>query len=56
MVPYWSTKKGRPPYQELEVTQVSPRGGRLRSVWKKEEKTVLLRGQLFVFATGQLYM
>lgn len=50
--PYWSHKKGIIAGTVLKSTQVSPRGGDLWLVWDEKEQVIRLKGQLFIFATG----
>ena len=60
MAPYWSAKllEGTTEgiEKEMRVAQVSRRGGELWAIAKKSEEKVLLRGEVKVFAQGQLIM
>jgi len=52
LVPYWYSKCGIDPGQEIKASQVSPRGGDLKVQWDKDEGYARLRGQCSVFASG----
>ncbi|KAF8640463.1 hypothetical protein AX17_000127 [Amanita inopinata Kibby_2008] len=54
--PYWYKQYGIPSGSEVKATQVSPRGGNLRLVWKENEGIMTLRGQVATLARGELYM
>ncbi|KAF8973498.1 hypothetical protein BDZ97DRAFT_1911985 [Flammula alnicola] len=56
LVPYWYSKLGIAPGQEVKSKQVSSRGGNLRVVWKKEEGRIKLQGQTVILATGELQL
>jgi PhzF family phenazine biosynthesis protein len=56
LTPYWSAKKGFTPGQLLKATQVSPRGGKLRVAWAKNEDVVRLQGQVFTLTKGEFLL
>jgi len=56
LVPYWSSKLGIAPGEEIKAKQVSPRGGDLRVVWNKENGRIRLRGQCVILASGEIHI
>ena len=54
LTPYWCEKYGIAPGQEVNAKQVSARGGNIRAIWDDVSRTVKLRGQAAIFATGQI--
>ncbi|KJA25477.1 hypothetical protein HYPSUDRAFT_53038 [Hypholoma sublateritium FD-334 SS-4] len=56
LVPFWSSKLGIAPGEEIKAKQVSARGGDLRVVWEKEAGTFRLRGQCVTLASGELHI
>ncbi|KAF9486338.1 Diaminopimelate epimerase-like protein [Pholiota conissans] len=56
LVPHWYSKLGIPSGQEIQVKQVSTRGGDLRVVFQQEEGRIKLRGQCVMLSTGELHI
>lgn len=54
--PYWYQKCGINAGTEVNATQVSPRGGSIGLVWEDNKNVIRLKGQLFVFGSGELYL
>ncbi|KAF8167478.1 hypothetical protein B0H34DRAFT_646183 [Crassisporium funariophilum] len=54
LTPYWSKKQGIASGQLIKAKQVSQRGGDLRVIWEDSENVVKLRGEAFIFASGDL--
>lgn len=56
LVPYWSSKLGLNPGEEIKAKMVSARGGDLRLVFDEANHLVKLRGDALVFASGTLHL